>query len=170
MSFPATEFCKCEGTGKKNRKQIDTTQVTTLALRCKIMQHNYQEADGSEFHRNSMSWLFGLGILMSWFFSLGISMSWLIVLWKNALGSRCRGLFVSVSQCRGFLVLESRCRGFLVLESQCRGNVPPRPRFRYHGENKKTTHNYVNYVVEKYFTCPNLCNIYLHNASLSELE
>ena len=55
------------------------------------------------------------------------------------------------TRCRGFLVLESRCRGFLVFEPQCCDNVPPRPRFRYHGENKKTTHNYVNYVVEKYF-------------------
>ena len=48
--------------------------------------------------------------------------------------------------------------------------VPPRPRFRYHRENKKITHNYVNYVVEKYFSCPNLCNIYLHNVCISKLE
>ena len=41
--------------------------------------------------------------------------------------------------------------------------VPPRPRFRYHRENKKIAHNYVNYVVEKYFSCPNLCSIYLHD-------
>ena len=41
--------------------------------------------------------------------------------------------------------------------------VPPPPRFRYHRENKNITHNYVNYVIEKYFSCPNLCNIYLHN-------
>ena len=41
--------------------------------------------------------------------------------------------------------------------------VPPRPRFRYHRGNKKITHSYVNYVVKKYFSCPNLCNIYLHN-------
>ena len=27
--------------------------------------------------------------------------------------------------------------------------VPPRPHFHYHRENKKITHNYVNYVVEK---------------------
>ena len=80
LSFPATEFCKCEGTGKKNRKQIDTTQVTTLALQSKIMQHNYQGAYGLEFHRNSMSWFFGLGISMSWFFGLGISMSWYMCL------------------------------------------------------------------------------------------
>ena len=62
---------------------------------------------------------------------LGISMSWLFVLWKNALESQFRDLFVSVSRhrgasvseswCRGFLVLESRCRGFLVMESRCRG-------------------------------------------------
>ena len=48
--------------------------------------------------------------------------------------------------------------------------VPPRPRFRYHRENKKIRHNYVNYVVEKYFSCPNLCNIYSHNVCISELE
>ena len=39
----------------------------------------------SEFRRNSMSWLFGLGISMWCFFSLGISMSWLFALWKNSL-------------------------------------------------------------------------------------
>ena len=39
----------------------------------------------------------------------------------------------------------------------------PRARFCYHYVNKKITHNYVNYVFEKYFNCPNLCNIYLHN-------
>ena len=36
----------------------------------------YEGAQGSEFHRNLMSWLFGLGISMSWFFSLRILMSW----------------------------------------------------------------------------------------------
>ena len=127
----------------------------------------------SESHRNSMSWLFGLGIWMSWFSSPGISISWLLVLWKNALESRCPDLFVSASRCRGALIPESRWRVFLVLESWCRVfwswnfdvvvYVPPRPNFRYHRENKKITHNYVNYVVEKYFNCPNLCNIYLHN-------
>ena len=48
--------------------------------------------------------------------------------------------------------------------------VPPRPGFRYHRGNKNITHNYVNYVVEKYFNCPNLCNNYLHNVCISELE
>ena len=48
--------------------------------------------------------------------------------------------------------------------------VPPRPRFRYHRENKKTTHNYVNYAIEKYFGCPNLCKIYMHNVCIGELE
>ena len=62
---------------------------------------------------------------------LEISMSWLFLLWKNALESQCRDLFVFVSRhrgvsvpeswCRGFLVLEFRCRGFLVVESRCRG-------------------------------------------------
>ena len=47
--------------------------------------------------------------------------------------------------------------------------VPPRPRVRYHRENKKITHNCVNYVAEKYFSCPNLCQIYLHNVCISEL-
>ena len=94
-----------------------------------------------------------------------------------------------------FLVLESRCHGFLSSEKTPWNHdvvaylslfldvvffwswnldvvvyVPPRPRFRYHRENKKITHNYVNYVVEKYFSCPNLCNIYLHNVCISELE
>ena len=145
-----------------------------------------------------MSWLFGLGISMSWFFSLRISMSWLFVLWKNALESRCRGLFVFIS--RGVLVPESRCRvfwswnlGVVVFWSWNLGvvvswswnpdvvifwswnpnvvvYVPPQPRFRYHRENKKIKHNYVNYVVEKYFSCPNLWNIYLHNICMSELE
>ena len=109
---------------------------------------------------------------------------------KNALESRCRGLFVSISRCRGVLVPESRCRGFLVLNLDVvvfwswnldvvvfwSWNldvvvyVPPRPRFRYHRENKKITHNYVNYVVEKYFSCPNLCNIYLHNICISDYD
>ena len=44
--------------------------------------------------------------------------------------------------------------------------VLPQPRFRYHRENKKITYNYVNYVVEKYFSCPKLCNIYLHNVCI----
>ena len=48
--------------------------------------------------------------------------------------------------------------------------VLPRPYFRYHLENKRITHNYFIYVVEKYFNCPNLCNIYLHNVCISELE
>ena len=133
-----------------------------------------------------MSWLFSLGISMSRFFSLGILMSWLFVLWKNVLKSRCYGFFFSVSRCRGvlvpqsrcrdFSVLESRCRGFWVLGSQCRGflilefDVPPRSRLRYHRESKKITHNYVNDVVEKCFNCPNLCNIYLLNVCISELE
>ena len=104
-----------------------------------------------------MSWLFGLGILMSCFFSLGILMSWLFVLGKNALESRCRGLFVSISRCRDVLVPESRCRGFWSWNLDVVVYVPPRFRFRYHRENKKITHNNVNYVVEKYFSCPNLC-------------
>ena len=133
-----------------------------------------------------MSWLFSLGISVLWFFSLGILMSWPFVLWKNVLELRCYGLFVSVSRCRvvlvpesrcrNFLVLESLCRGFQVLESRCRGflvlesDVPPRPHFRYHRENKKVTHNYVNGVVEKCFNCLDLCNIYLVNICINELE
>ena len=46
--------------------------------------------------------------------------------------------------------------------------VLPQPRFYYHREIKKK--KYVNYVDEKYFNCPNLCNIYLHNVSISKLE
>ena len=81
----------------------------------------YHGAKGSEFHRNSMLWLFGFGILLSRLF----------VLWKNALESWCCGFVVSISWCCGvlvpkskchsFLALESRCRDFLVLESWCRG-------------------------------------------------
>ena len=82
---------------------------------------------------------------------------------KKALQLRCCGSFVSVS--RGFLVLEPQCRGFLVLESRCRVYMPPRPRFRYHRESKKIMHNNVNYVVEKYLNCLNLCKIYLHNVA-----
>ena len=101
---------------------------------------------------------------------------------QNFTGTRCRDFFALESWCRGFLVLESRCRGFLSSEKTPWNHdvvaylspfldvvvfwswnldvvvyVPPRPRFRYHRENKKITHNYVNYVVEKYFNCPNLC-------------
>ena len=79
---------------------------------------------------------------------------------------------------RGFLFLESRCRGLSSSEKTAWNldgvaflspflevvvYVLPRPHFRYHLENKRITHNYFNYVVEKYFNCPNLCNIYLHN-------
>ena len=80
---------------------------------------------------NLMLWLFGLGISMSWFWSLGISMSWLFVLWKNALESRSRGLFVSVSWCRGVLVPKSWCRGFSVLEPQYRGKCPSTASFSF---------------------------------------
>ena len=64
---------------------------------------------------------FWSSISVSWFFGLGIAMSLLFVLWKNALESRCRGLFVCISWCRGVLVPESRYCGFLVLESWCCG-------------------------------------------------
>ena len=87
--------------------------VLNLCLTC-IRGHKGQNFTG-------MSWLFGLRIRMLWFFSFGILMSWLFVIWKNALKSRCHGLFVSISRCRGVLVPESRCRVFLVLESWCRG-------------------------------------------------
>ena len=126
-----------------------------------------------------MLWLFGLRIWMSWFFSLGISMSWLFVLWKNALESRCRGLFVSVSRMNvvvfwswnldvvvfwswnlDVVVFWSWNLDVVVFwswNSDVAVYVPPRTRFRYHRENKKITLNCVNYVVEKYFNCPNLC-------------
>ena len=117
-----------------------------------------QGAQGAEFCRDLMLWLFCLGISMWWFFSPGISISWLFVLWQNALGSRCRALIVSNSGCRGvlvaesrcgcFLVLESRCRVFLVLESRCRGFLVLGCRcrsiwvftasFSFHCENRKT--------------------------------
>ena len=52
-------------------------QKATASSSCGILTLMYQGAYGLEFHRNSMSWLFGLGILMWWIFGLGISMSWL---------------------------------------------------------------------------------------------
>ena len=110
---------------------------------------------------------------------LGISMSWLFVLWKNALESQFRDLFVSVSRhrgasvseswCRGFLVLESRCRGFLVMESRCRGICASTALLLLSSWNQKKKKN-VDYVDEKYFNCENLCNIYLHNVCISKLE
>ena len=45
--------------------------------------------------------------------------------------------------------------------------VPPPPRFCYNHENKKNTQLCL-YIVEKYFDCPNLCNIYLHNVCINE--
>ena len=79
---------------------------------------------------------------------------------QNSAGTRCRGVIVP----------ESRCRSVLVLDSRCRVYVPPRSCFCYHRESKRITHNYFNYVVEKYFNWPNLCNIYLYNVCISELE
>ena len=115
------------------------------------------------------------------FLGLGISMSWLFILWKNALESRCRGLFVSVSRCRGFLVLGSRCRGFLALESRCRsflvlgsrcrGMCVSAASFSFSlWKQKKNTQNYFNYIVEEYFSYPNLCNTYQHNVCITRLE
>ena len=110
------------------------------------------------------------------------------MLWLFALESRCRGFLVLESRYRGFLSCEKTpwnhdvmayLSPFLDVVVFWSWNldvvvfwswnldvvvyVPPPPRFRYHRENKNITHNYVNYVIEKYFSCPNLCNIYLHN-------
>ena len=68
--------------------------------------------------RFSMSWFFGLGISMSWFFGLGISMSWFF------------GLGISMIWFFGLWNLDVMVY------------VSPWPRFRYHRENKKLTHNY----------------------------
>ena len=90
--------------------------------------------------------------------------------------SPCRDVLVPESLCRGFLVLESRCRGFLVLGSRFRDffglgismswYVPPRPRFRFHSEDRKITQNILNYVKE-YFNYPNLCNSYPYKSWIS---
>ena len=101
---------------------------------------------------------------------------------QDSTETRCRGFFILESWCRGFLSSEkipwnhdvvAYLSLFLDVVVFWSWNldvvafwswnldvvvyVPPRPRFRYHRENKKITHNYVNYVVEKYFSCPNLC-------------
>ena len=66
---------------------------------------------------------------------------------ENALGSRCRGLIVSVSRCRDVLVPESRSRSFWSWnlysvffwswDLDIVVYVFPRPRFRFHCENRK---------------------------------
>ena len=98
------------------------------------------------------------------------------------LESRCGGFLVLETRCRGFLSSEKTpwnhdvmayLSPFLDVVVFWSWNldvvvfwswnpdvvvyVPPRPRFCYHRESKKVTHNYVNYVVEKYFNCPHLC-------------
>ena len=124
-----------------------------------------------------MSWLFGLAISISWFFSLGISMSWLLSSEKTPLNHDVMAYlspFLDVvvfwswnlnvvafwSWNLDVVVFWSSNHDVVVFWSwnlDVVVYVPPRPRFRYHRENKKITHNYVNYVVEKYFNCPNLC-------------
>ena len=103
---------------------------------------------------------------------------------QDSTGTRCRGFFILESWCRSFLSSEkipwnhdvvAYLSPFLDVVVFWSWNldvvvyVPPRPRFRYHRENRKITHNYV-YVVEKYFSCPNLCNIYLHNICISDYD
>ena len=112
-----------------------------------------------------------------------------------ALASRCRGFSVLEPRCRGFFSSQKTpwnhdnvayLSPFLDVVVFWSWNldvvvfwswnldvvvyVPPRPRFRYHRENKNITYNYGNNVVEKYFSCPNLCNIYLYNVCISELQ
>ena len=113
----------------------------------------------TEFCRNSMSWLFGLGILMLW----------LYVPWKNALESRCCGLFVSISwccvfvpkhQCHSFLVVESWCCVFVGLGIQmlwyiCLHSLV----FIFIVKTKKSCIIVSIMLLKKCFSCPNLCNI-----------
>ena len=47
--------------------------------------------------------------------------------------------------------------------------MSPRPRFRFHSENRKTAQNILNYVKE-YSNYPNLCNSYPCKGCISELE
>ena len=77
-----------------------------------------------------------LGITMSWFFSLGISMSWFF------------GLGISMSW---FFGLGISMSWYVCL----RGLV-----FVFIMKTEKITQNYFNYIVEEYFSCPNLCIIY----------
>ena len=102
-----------------------------------------------------------LGITMSWLICLRFSMSW------------CFSPRLSMSR-----IFESLCRSFGISMSWFFGlGVPMSWYMCLYGlvfviiiKRKKITHNYVNYVVEKYFSCPNLCNIYLHNVWICELE
>ena len=82
----------------------------------------------------TMSWLNCLFFSMSWCFSPRTSMS------------RFFGLGISMS-----------C--FFGLGISMSWYVSPRPRFRFHSENRKTTQNILNYVKE-YFNYRNLCNSY----------
>ena len=102
-----------------------------------------------------------LGITMSWLICLRFSMSW------------CFSPRLSMSR-----IFESLCRSFGISMSWFFGlGVPMSWYMCLDGlvfiiivKRKKITHNYVNYVVEKYFSCPNLCNIYLPNVWIWELE
>ena len=72
------------------------------------------------------------------------------------------------TQCCGFISLNLDVVVFWLWNPDVMVYVLPQPRFYYYREIKKK--KYVNYVDEKYFNCPNLCNIYLHNVSISKLE
>ena len=96
----------------------------------------------------------GLGIMISWLICLHFSISWCPESRSpRILKSQFFGFEISMSWFFGIGIPMSWYLVFIIIV-----------------KTKKITHNYVNYVVEKYFNWPNLCNIYLHNVCINELE
>ena len=94
-------------------------------------------------------WSWNLGVVVSWSWNLDVVVFWswnidVVVLWSWNL------------DVVGFWSWNPDVVIFWSWNPNVVVYVPPRPRFHYHRENKKIKHNYVNYVVEKYFSCPNL--------------
>ena len=89
---------------------------------------------------------FCLRFSMSWFLGLGISMLWLF------------GLGISMSWFFGL--------GISMLWYVCLCSLV----FVFIMKTEKITQNYFNYIVEEYFSYPNLCNTYHHNVCISRLE
>ena len=123
-----------------NRCQISF--LGKISLRCKVTSLSIKELKGQNL---AGTWCCGFLVLefrCRGFFSLRISTSWLFVLWKNALESRYRSLFVFISWCRGVLVPKSWCRDFwsrnfdvmvfLPWNPDVVVYVPPRSRFRFY--------------------------------------
>ena len=107
--------------------------------------------------RGFWSWNFDVVVFQSWNLDvvtfrplkkcLGITMSWLNWCFSPRIStSRFFGLGISMSW-------------FFCLGISMSWYMSPRPRFRFHSENRKTAQNILNYVKE-YFNYPNLCNSY----------